>query len=202
MTKIHMFNLQKRNFDDVVLACLNNIVTGPGLSRKATVKPIAADLCELYQHATTPGMAAFLKRAFEDKHEEAQPEFVAAWSRDYGTQSDKVWCVQPHRRTTCFIYALMTGKCCPSQVSAPRRTHGEAGVGVPTTNNGLEANNDIIKCQLGPDGKKIRLAPMELLKQLLDAMRYMSMRSSDPVPKNALASVGVSDYATKKYVHR
>jgi hypothetical protein len=47
-------------------------------------------------------MAALLKQlfVFEDKYEEEQPEFAAAWARDYGTQSGKVWFVQPVSSTT------------------------------------------------------------------------------------------------------
>jgi hypothetical protein len=73
-------------------------------------------------------------------------------------------------------------------------------VGVPTTNNGLEAMNDHIKGLLGIQGKKVRLTPLQVCRNMTSAMRAISMRSSDPVPGDALAVEGTSTYATKKYV--
>jgi hypothetical protein len=71
---------------------------------------------------------------------------------------------------------------------------------LPLQTTGWRPGNDIVKSLLGRDGKKERLVPLELCTRLLGVMRSMSMRSSDPVPENALATEGLSSYATKKYI--
>jgi hypothetical protein len=104
-TLSHAFSqtLQKRNFDSLKLACLVHFVAPPGVAKKVALKPVSLDVQALYQYATTPAMASLLKQLFEDKYEGTQPAFVEAWSRDYGTLSDKVWYVSEPDRTIIIV---------------------------------------------------------------------------------------------------
>ena len=80
------------------------------------------------------------------------------------------------------------------------RTHGDAGAGVSTTNNSLEANNLHFKSVLG-GGRKKRLPVMEAVVSLIAAVKTMSMR--DTVPAAAAAALpfeAMTAHADKKYV--
>ena len=80
------------------------------------------------------------------------------------------------------------------------RTHGDAGAGVPTTNNGLEANNRHFKSLVGGGDRK-RLPVMEAVAAILSAVKTMSMRDTVPVPlSDALPTRGMTAHADNMYV--
>ena len=69
----------------------------------------------------------------------------------------------------------------PTNLCVSHRTHGDAGPGVTVTNNGLEANNLILKRLLGGDAKE-RGTVTQLLEAMLASVTYMSSRDSKPPP--------------------
>jgi hypothetical protein len=78
------------------------------------------------------------------------------------------------------------------------RTHGDAGTGNNTTNNGLEANNDLMK-RINGGEELARMTVPEVTQELFTTIEYLSSRDSHPAPLDVL-DPGFTDFAKKKYV--